>query len=154
MWLSEWMKTYRDDLLRLTTTRRVHRQLSPPSFPVLKVLLSIMGLLSSMTLMWTASLLARSPTGKRNPAKQEMHSSLRQMEVAQVLFGKFSIRRISKRSWLLRPTDGESGGSAFHCQLTSRENARKNLESILPQLKSRWAEWKSRFNRRDEKIGR
>ena len=29
--------------------------------------------------------------------------------------------------------------------MTGRENARKNLEPILPQLKSRWGEWKSRF---------
>src|SRR5262249_1750694 len=35
--------------------------------------------------------------------------------------------------------------------MTSRENARKNLESILSQLKSRWAEWKARFNRSSDK---
>jgi len=29
--------------------------------------------------------------------------------------------------------------------MTSRDNARKNLESILPQLKARWTEWGSRF---------
>lgn len=33
----------------------------------------------------------------------------------------------------------------FAMPMDSHENARRNLESILPQLKSRWAEWKSRF---------
>jgi len=36
-------------------------------------------------------------------------------------------------------------GIGFPLPMTSRENARNNLVSILPQLKSRWAEWKSRF---------
>jgi hypothetical protein len=36
-------------------------------------------------------------------------------------------------------------GVGFVLPMTSRQNARRNLESILPQLKSRWAEWKSRF---------
>jgi hypothetical protein len=36
-------------------------------------------------------------------------------------------------------------GVGFLLPMTSRENARKNLESVLPQLKSRWREWKSRF---------
>jgi hypothetical protein len=36
-------------------------------------------------------------------------------------------------------------GVGFLLPMTSRENARKNLESILPQLKSRWVDWKSRF---------
>ena len=35
----------------------------------------------------------------------------------------------------------------FLLPMTSRDNARKNLESILAQLKSRWTEWKSRFSR-------
>jgi hypothetical protein len=34
-------------------------------------------------------------------------------------------------------------GVGFLLQMTSRENARNNLESILPQLKSRWTEWKA-----------
>lgn len=33
----------------------------------------------------------------------------------------------------------------FLLPMTSRDNARKNLESILSQLKARWAEWRSRF---------
>jgi hypothetical protein len=37
-------------------------------------------------------------------------------------------------------------GVGFLLPMTSRENARKNLESILPQLKSRWTEWKARFS--------
>jgi hypothetical protein len=36
-------------------------------------------------------------------------------------------------------------GVGFALPMTNRENARKNLESVLPQLKSQWAEWKSRF---------
>jgi hypothetical protein len=36
-------------------------------------------------------------------------------------------------------------GVGFLLPMTSRQNALRNLESILPQLKSRWAEWKSRF---------
>jgi len=36
-------------------------------------------------------------------------------------------------------------GVGFLLPMASRENARKNLESILPQLKSRWAEWNSQF---------
>jgi hypothetical protein len=36
-------------------------------------------------------------------------------------------------------------GIGFLLPMTSRENARKNLASILPQLKSRRAEWKSRL---------
>jgi hypothetical protein len=35
----------------------------------------------------------------------------------------------------------------FLLPMASRENARKNLESILPELKSRWAEWNSQFSR-------
>jgi hypothetical protein len=38
-------------------------------------------------------------------------------------------------------------GVGFALPMSSRTNARKNLESILPQLKLRWAEWKSQFNR-------
>ena len=34
----------------------------------------------------------------------------------------------------------------FCLPMNSRENARKNLDSILPELKLRWAEWKSRFS--------
>jgi hypothetical protein len=36
-------------------------------------------------------------------------------------------------------------GVGFCLPMNSRENARRNLESILPELKLRWAEWKSRF---------
>ena len=36
-------------------------------------------------------------------------------------------------------------GVGFRLPMKSRENARINLESILPELKSRWMEWKSRF---------
>ena len=35
-------------------------------------------------------------------------------------------------------------GVGFRLPKTSRENARKNLAAILPELKSRWAEWRSR----------
>ena len=38
-------------------------------------------------------------------------------------------------------------GVSFPLPMNSRENARRNLESILPDLKLRWAEWKSRFHR-------
>lgn len=34
----------------------------------------------------------------------------------------------------------------FCLPMDSRENARKNLDSILPELKLRWADWKSRFS--------
>jgi hypothetical protein len=37
-------------------------------------------------------------------------------------------------------------GVGFCLPMSSRENARRNLASILPELKLRWAEWKSRFN--------
>lgn len=37
-------------------------------------------------------------------------------------------------------------GVGFRLPMSSRENAHKNLESILPELKLRWTEWKSRFN--------
>lgn len=37
-------------------------------------------------------------------------------------------------------------GVGFCLPMNSRENARKNLDSILPELKLRWAEWKSRFS--------
>ena len=36
-------------------------------------------------------------------------------------------------------------GVGFRLPIHSRESARRNLESILPELKSRWMEWKSRF---------
>jgi len=36
-------------------------------------------------------------------------------------------------------------GVGFRLPVNSRENARRNLESILPELELRWAEWKSRF---------
>ncbi len=39
-------------------------------------------------------------------------------------------------------------GVGFCLPMNSRENARRNLESILPELKLRWAEWKSRFTNR------
>jgi hypothetical protein len=29
--------------------------------------------------------------------------------------------------------------------MTTRDDARKNLAAILPELKSRWAEWESNF---------
>jgi hypothetical protein len=35
-------------------------------------------------------------------------------------------------------------GVGFCLPMNSRENARRNLESILPDLKLRWVEWKSR----------
>jgi hypothetical protein len=37
-------------------------------------------------------------------------------------------------------------GVSIPLPMTSRENARKNLEFILSRLKSRWMEWKSRFS--------
>lgn len=37
-------------------------------------------------------------------------------------------------------------GVSFRLPMNSRENARRNLESIIPDLKLRWAEWKMRFN--------
>lgn len=37
-------------------------------------------------------------------------------------------------------------GVGFVLPMISRENARTNLESILPQLKSQWTEWQSRFS--------
>jgi|SRR3984885_10596628 hypothetical protein len=36
-------------------------------------------------------------------------------------------------------------GVGFRLPMNSRENARRNLESILPELTLRWAEWKSQF---------
>jgi hypothetical protein len=36
-------------------------------------------------------------------------------------------------------------GVGFRFPMNSRENARRNLESILPELKLRWAEWKLRL---------
>ena len=36
-------------------------------------------------------------------------------------------------------------GVGFCLPMNNRENARRNLESILPELKLRWAEWKSWF---------
>jgi hypothetical protein len=39
-------------------------------------------------------------------------------------------------------------GGGFRLPMNSRENARRNLESILPELKLRWAAWKSRFTNR------
>jgi hypothetical protein len=36
-------------------------------------------------------------------------------------------------------------GVGFRLPMSSRENARRNLESVLPELKLQWAEWKSRF---------
>jgi hypothetical protein len=36
-------------------------------------------------------------------------------------------------------------GVGFRLPMNSRENARRNLESILPELKLRWADWKWRF---------
>jgi hypothetical protein len=38
-------------------------------------------------------------------------------------------------------------GVGFALPMDSHENARKNLGSILPELKLRWAEWKARFSR-------
>ena len=37
-------------------------------------------------------------------------------------------------------------GVGFRLPMNSRENARRNLESILPELRLRWAEWKSRLD--------
>jgi hypothetical protein len=37
-------------------------------------------------------------------------------------------------------------GVSFTHAMTNRENARKNLESILPQLRQRWDEWRRRFS--------
>jgi hypothetical protein len=37
-------------------------------------------------------------------------------------------------------------GVGFLLPMNGRENARKNLESILPQLESRWADWSSQFS--------
>ena len=36
-------------------------------------------------------------------------------------------------------------GVSLPYPMTNRENARKNLESILPQLQQRWEEWRRRF---------
>jgi hypothetical protein len=36
-------------------------------------------------------------------------------------------------------------GVGFCLPMNNRENARRNLASILPELKLRWAEWKTRF---------
>ena len=45
------------------------------------------------------------------------------------------------RQFLLpKRLDGE--GVTFSNAMTNRENVRKNLESILPELKKRWEEWR------------
>ena len=36
---------------------------------------------------------------------------------------------------------------SFRWPMTTRENARANLASIIPELSGRWAEWKQRFGR-------
>jgi hypothetical protein len=36
-------------------------------------------------------------------------------------------------------------GVSFPHSMTNRENARKNLESVLPQLRQRWEEWRERY---------
>jgi hypothetical protein len=36
-------------------------------------------------------------------------------------------------------------GVGFALPMDSHENARKNLDSILPELRLQWAEWKARF---------
>jgi hypothetical protein len=45
---------------------------------------------------------------------------------------------------ILGPETGRWGvwGVSFSNAMTSRENVRKNLESILPELKKRWEEWR------------
>ena len=50
---------------------------------------------------------------------------------------------------VLPPEEGRWGvwGVSFQLPMTSRENARKNLASILRDLKGRWMEWKRQFGR-------
>jgi hypothetical protein len=36
-------------------------------------------------------------------------------------------------------------GVSFTHAMANRESARKNLESVLPQLQQRWEEWRQRF---------
>jgi len=43
-------------------------------------------------------------------------------------------------------------GVGFRKPMNSRKNARENLESIVPELKLRWAEWKLRFDPRSGTI--
>ena len=48
------------------------------------------------------------------------------------------------------PIDGGRWGVwavSFQLPMDSRENARKNLASTLPDLKGRWVEWKQQFGR-------
>ena len=46
------------------------------------------------------------------------------------------------------PIEAGRWGVGFRLPMISRENARRNLESILPELKLRWADCKSRFTNR------
>jgi len=43
-------------------------------------------------------------------------------------------------------------GVGFTLPMASHENARKNLDSILPELKLRWTEWKARIRRQPQEV--
>jgi hypothetical protein len=57
------------------------------------------------------------------------------------------IWEVSDRSFFERicPSDEDRWGVwsvSFPLPMTTRDNVRKNLESVLPELKQRWEEWR------------
>ena len=68
------------------------------------------------------------PDGSRAGLVWEVHAPPYFQEVRPIETGRWGV-------W----------GVGFCLPMNSRENARRNLASILPELRLRWAEWKSRF---------
>jgi len=66
------------------------------------------------------------------------------MEAGQGWFGKFPTYRTSERSCPSKRAGG-AWGVGFRLPMNKRQNARRNLESILHELKLRWAAWKSHY---------
>jgi hypothetical protein len=99
----------------------------------------------STTLSPMASRLARSPIGKRSPETGDAFVIAPDGSRAGLVWEACDPPYFQETM----PIEADRWGVwgvGFRLPMNSRENARRNLESILPELQLRWAEWKARFS--------
>ena len=75
-------------------------------------------------------------------------SSSLQMTVGMGLYGK-SLQRTTLRRYSHSSQRWGVWAVSFPYPMDNRENARKNLMAVLPDLKTRWEEWKQWLSRRE-----
>jgi hypothetical protein len=77
------------------------------------------------------------------PCDYGMRLSSRQTIVVPGWFGKSNFQEVHP----LEPERWGVWGVTFPYAIKSHDHVRKNLESILPELKKRWEEWRQKYSK-------